>query len=137
MRNFAYRILGDFSLAEVAVQEAFLIAVRCPQKLWDSPKPIGWMYKTLKNVLKHMQRDRRKLMMQTIYMHDAPEKELSKEDKYSEISDALAENQDMELLTNFYVKGYSIKEIALADGKTVGAVKMRLKRARDRMRELL
>lgn len=137
MRNFAYSILKDDSLAEVAVQEAFLIAVRAPQKLWESPKPVGWMYEVLKHVLKHMKRDRQKLMLRTVSMAEAPVRELSKEDKYTEISDELAESPDMELLTQFYLEGYSIKEIALEDGRTVGAVKMRLKRARERMRERL
>lgn len=49
--EFALARLGDESLAEEAVQEAFQIACQKPDALWASPNPAGWVMNTLKNVI--------------------------------------------------------------------------------------
>ena len=46
--------------AEVAVQEAFLVACRKPEALMDGENPLRWMEKTIENIVKHILRERKK-----------------------------------------------------------------------------
>ena len=59
MIAFASCILNNRSMAEVAVQETFLIALNEMEKLKASPKPVGWLYITLKNIIMHMKREQK------------------------------------------------------------------------------
>ncbi len=46
--------------AEVAVQEAFLVACRKPEEFMSSEKPVRWMEKTVENMTMHILRERKK-----------------------------------------------------------------------------
>ena len=133
----AYFILGDYSLAETAVQETFLVALRFPEKLHQSEKPVGWIYKTLQYTIKHIQRDRQRVLKWTVSIDTLPEHTIAREDKYSELDDEILKSEDMQLLIEFYQEGYMLKELAEKRGITLGACKMRVKRARERLRKKL
>lgn len=56
----AYAKLKHRTEAEVALQEAFLVACRKPDEFIGSKNPIGWMEKTIENVAMHILREQKK-----------------------------------------------------------------------------
>jgi len=132
MLRFASVLLSDDSLAETAVQESFLIAARKFDNLIASPSTVGWLYNTLKFVVKQMRRERQAMLARSVPLEDAPE--LSVED---EISTLDTKNEDIQLLKRFYIDGFTLKELAAELGITVPAMKMRLSRARKRAKKFL
>ncbi len=46
--------------AEVALQEAFLVACKKPEELMNSKNPIRWMERTIENIVKHILRERKR-----------------------------------------------------------------------------
>jgi len=138
MAAFAARILGDTSLAEVAVQETFLTALNNLNKLTASPKPVGWLYITLRNIIKHIQRDRQEQLRRFVAMEEVGEDKIFAEDSNVHeliMTAASCTNADMKLLYEFYVEGYSLRELAEKYGISLGACKMRIRRAKDRARK--
>lgn len=136
MLRVAHRMLSDPALAETAVQETFLVALRQPDKFSDAPDREAWLYAVLKNIIKHLRRDRALALKYAVSVDDVPEEKLSYEEPLPEprLLD-LTEGEDRRLLAYHYVYGYSVKELADKYGLSVGACKMRIKRARDRLRE--
>ena len=129
--KYALRLLRDTSCAEVAVQETFLIATRRIDKLRESERPVGWLYQTLKYVIKAMERDRAEVLLHCVSLDDVV---VSGEEL--EVPEALDENlPDLKLLKRFYVDGYKLSELAKEYGTTVPALKMRISRAKKRLRE--
>lgn len=137
MCRTAYFALGDYGMAETAVQETFLVALRFREKLAASEKPVGWLYNALKFAIKHIRRDRSSFLTHTLPLDSVPEQDLITIDYYSVISKDIKESEDMKLLEAFYIQGYSIREVADRLGISVGACKMRIKRAKEHLRKKL
>lgn len=138
MLSVANRMLNDITLAETAVQETFLIAMRIPNKFCESPNREAWLYSVMKNIIRHLWRDKANALKHTIAISDVPESELSHEDALPELRlRSIADDDDFKLLAYYYVYGYSMKELADKKEISIGACKMRIKRARDRLREKL
>lgn len=137
MLLFAGRMLNSVELAEVAVQETFVIALEKLSSLKASTKPLGWLYNTLKNVIRHMRRDQQAQLLRVISIDDILE--LPASDKESDLLLLTSAEKDpaLRLLIEFYVEGRSIKSLAEENSISVGACKMRLKRARERSRAIL
>lgn len=137
MTAFASRVLNNESMAEVAVQETFLTALRRMDKLKSSPNPVGWLYVTLKNIIRHMKRDRQKQLWRVISIDDMPDIPAA-DNKDLDLWMLLesCSSDDARLLIEFYVEQRSLKELAEEYGITVGACKMRIKRAKERAREI-
>ncbi len=135
MMLFADYILKDPYLAEVAVQETFLIALSNIDKLTASPKPVGWLYEALKNIIRHIRRDRQKQLKRFVSMDALGDGKLVTDDRSTIeliLAAASCTDSDMKLLYEFYVEGCSLKELSKKYGITVGACKMRIRRAKDR-----
>lgn len=137
MFYYAYGLLRNPGLAEVAVQDTFLAACQNPQAFFSCPKHKGWLYKTLGYIIKNALRDQQRAIMHTVSIDDAPDASLSRMDSYSSIPDDAVDSEDMRLLHSFYVYGLTIQELAEQLGVSPGACKMRLKRARERLRKRL
>lgn len=137
MVEFAQHILGDINLADVAVQEAFIIALRKPDKLCGSPNPVGWLYNTVKNIIMHIERDRIIFLKRNVSLSEIQDKLSHYEDTYSEVNLEIQKSKEWQLLTQFYVEGYSIRELADKYNISEEACKTRLKRARDKLRNKL
>lgn len=134
MMSFAAYILKDPSLAEVAVQETFLAALSNMDKFARSPKPVGWLYAALKNIIKHIQRDQRKQLKRFVSMDDLGDGKLVTDDRNTIdliLTSASCTDSDMKLLYEFYAEGYSLKELSEKYNISVGACKMRIRRAKD------
>ncbi len=128
--KYAFRTLHDRSLAEVAVQETFLAASSRVEKLKDSEKPVGWLFNALKYTIKTIQRDRAAVLDHFVPLEDM---EISSEDAPAP-EEYSGNDPDWVLLRRFYVDGYSLAELAAEENTTVEALKMRLYRARQRLR---
>lgn len=135
MIAFASRVLNNESMAEVAVQETFLIALRGMDKLKTSPNPVGWLYVTLKNVIRHMKRDQQKQLWRVISIDYIPDIPAIDKDLDLWMLMESCDSNDAKLLIEFYLKQRSLKELAEEYGITVGACKMRIKRAKKRAHE--
>ena len=135
MVTFASHILESRTLAEVAVQDTFLIALNKIDRLAESPNAVGWLYITLKNVIKHMQRNRQKQILRIVALEEI--KEIPTDDASMSlwITKDACKDPDIGLLYKFYVENNSLKELAEEYGITVGACKMRIKRAKGRVKE--
>lgn len=137
MRTCAYCALGDWGLAETAVQETFVVALRFREKLTACEKPAGWLYKALRYTIKHIERDRNLLLMRTVPLDELHRQEPARQDEHSLLDEELKADGDLQLLAKVYCGGYSIREVAQELGISVGACKMRLRRAKDRLRKKL
>ena len=128
--NYAFRILHDRSLAEVAVQETFLVASSRAEKLKESEKPLGWLFNALKYTIKSMERDRAAVLEHCVSLEET-EIAIDKELLPVELNTT---DPDLELLRRFYVDGYMLSELAGEENTTVAALKMRIYRAKKRLR---
>lgn len=137
MAEFARHVLGDGNLADVAVQETFLIALRKADELMKSRNPTGWLYNTLRNILMHLERERNCLMKRNVSLYAVRPEAVSCRDSYSEVGAEVQRSEDWKLLTAFYLGGRSIKELAREQGVSEAVCKSRLKRARERLRREL
>ena len=137
MCRTAFSSLNDYGLAETAVQETFLVALRFREKFAASQNPVGWLYKALSYTVKHIKRDRNAALACTLPLDTLGEKEAVHYDYYSVIDDQVKESEDVKLLAEMYLSGYTLKEIAESRGISIGACKMRIKRAKERLRKKL
>ena len=137
MWQFAYSVLRNQTMAEEAVQDTFLTALRSRDKLADSPNPVGWLINTLKNKIKRINRDRQDAVRRYVQMEKVPHSGVDTEDGYAEVETVLTVEsiRDGQLVKEFYYEQRSIREIAERHGLTEGACKMRLKRAREELRK--
>lgn len=131
----AFSRLGDYCLSEEAVQETFIIALRFREKLYNCKEPLGWLYRALQFAVLEIRRRENRYASHHIPIEDIPFAMLAKQDYYSEIETGTAVCREMQLLWEHYCCGYTIREMSFHYAISTGACKMRLKRARDTMRE--
>ena len=132
MLHFALHLLGDESLAELAVQDTFVTAAGKMRDFTESPKPVGWLYNVLKNNVRHIRRDRQRTLALYVSLDERPD---SGAVPAAETGLDLTENEDLRLLKRMYIDGYSIRELAGEQSITPAAMKMRLMRARERVKK--
>lgn len=136
MLRFAQTVLESTSLGEVAVQEAFLVALRKRDAISNSPEPVGWIYKTLKYVIRDMLKEKRAMLRHMVSDPDLDQIAAPSKAVDPILGSAVAEDEEMQLLYRFYVVGFSIRELASQEGITEAAMKMRLYRARKTMAKI-
>ena len=129
--SYAYHVLHDQSLAEVAVQETFVVASKRVDKLMESERPIGWLYNTLKYIIKSIERDRAAVLRRCVSLDDTigPSEEMEDPEELD------ASDEDLGLLKRFYIDGYKLTELAEELNTTVPALKMRISRIKKRLRD--
>lgn len=135
MLRTATNILRNPSLAEEIVQETFVTALIRITTMKNSPNPKGWLYAVLRNKCKHGLRDTQYLLSRSVSV-DSLKSELP-DKNFNDLSlhFSLYDDPDYILVSRLYIYGESIKEIAASDGIEVGACKMRIARAKKRLRE--
>jgi DNA-directed RNA polymerase specialized sigma24 family protein len=97
-----------------------------------SPKPTGWLYNTLKNKIREIRHDRQNALKRIVSLDSA--KELSVELETPRFME-MDENEDLKLLRHFYIEGFSLQEIAKEHGCTIAAIKMKIYRAKKRLKK--
>lgn len=140
MLQYARSILTDTSLAEEAVQEAFRIACEKPAELVGSPNPKGWLMRTLKNVLRNMQRGRARLSRLVTASLDREgclvDASVTDEHVDLEYSDLLSPD-DYRLLKFIVLEDGSMLEAAQEFGISVEACRKRVQRAKRKLQKKL
>lgn len=131
--NVAASYLQSEHLAEDIVQDTFVYAGNHLEKLLESPKPDGWLYKVMKHLCLHAIRDRGRLAARTVPLDE--EILPAGDDGNIEINELDMENEDMQLMKRYFCYGQSLQEIAAEKNISVAAVKMRIKRARMRLQK--
>lgn len=142
--RFAARMLGNREDGEEALQDAFVRAYRALGKR-DGKSAFGpWFHAILMNQCRTTAG--RRANRQRLIVHDEVALERAVADESaaapaagSEIETAVAKLDPLqrEVFLMKYVEGLSYEEIALITGVGVSALKMRVKRTADRLRELV
>jgi RNA polymerase sigma-70 factor (ECF subfamily) len=142
--RFATHLVGNREDAEEVVQDTFLRAFRALARYEERERFGAWLMRILVNQARTLTaRDRRRarlLSEGTIDWPPATESHPAERDEIREecrraLSRLRPEQREAFLL--FHVEGFSYEEISLITGSGVSALKMRVKRACDRLRELL
>ena len=119
------------------LQETCLTAIRRVSVLRECDTPRAYLMRILRNVIGYQLRSMK-------YAAGLAEKLRAREpEEYRDelgpevLYRGLIDDEDLRLLLRFYVDGLSQKELAEELGIDLGACKMRLKRARERLRAAL
>ena len=141
--RYASRMLGSVDAAEDAVQDALIRAYdRLPQ-CRDPEKFAGWFFLILRNrCFAERRRDRRSEGLEQAQEVTAPEglhASLERAEQVCSLQRALLQltPEQREVFVLKHVEELSYDEIATRVGTGVAALKMRMHRAYDRLRELL
>lgn len=131
--KYAYRLTLDKSLAEEIVQETFTEAYKKVELLQQHENVAGWLYVTTKNIARSYLRKAMKINA-SIHTEEF-EPPVMYEDN---ISYYLADNlskEESDIITRFYKDRQPVTEIAEDLSISISACKMRLKRARDKLKK--
>lgn len=135
-----YLLLRDAALAEDAVQETFLKAYKAIDTFRGESSEKTWLFRIGVNVCRDMKRGRwfryldRRVTPELLPI-PAPEAD----EDYQELSEAIMRlpDKDKEIILLYYYQNMNIREIASALGLAPSSVSNRLKKARERLKDLL
>lgn len=125
--------VGDENIAEVVAQETFVTAWERFDSFQSSENPPGWLVIVAKNKSKQALRDRKRYLDHRLYGKNV--EEIPVEYDFAQMEPIIPETEEKKLLTRYYEEGYTLQELADAQNLKLSAMKMRIKRARDRLRE--
>ena len=146
----AWRKIGDFHIAEDITQEAFLKAYQRLSTLKEPQSFASWLYVITANQCKAWLRKKRtwiqsledtssaELEKATYSGHIIAEnEEMTEETQREVVKELLAKLQesDRTVITLYYLGGMTYEEISNFLGVSVGAIKSRLHRARQRLKK--
>jgi RNA polymerase sigma-70 factor, ECF subfamily len=142
--RFAVRMVGDRDDAEDVMQSAFIRAYRALKQCRDPDRFGAWLYQIVANecrsyVIRRSRRDRR-MVHDEIRLRDAPSPAvIDVGDTLEDVQYAL-EQLDVDQREAFlmkHVEQLSYEEMAEITGDGISALKMRVKRACTRLRQML
>ena len=142
--RFAVRMLGDRFDADDALQSAWLRAFRQLDRCAEPERFGAWLYAIVINecrslLFRRARRERRivddEQALETPMFDDAAEQRLVREDIDRALGELDADHREAFVLK--HVEQLSYEEMAEITGAGVSALKMRVKRACGRLRELL
>ena len=138
--RFATRMLGSREDAEEALQDSFLRAYRALGAYRDRERFASWFYRILVNRCRSRlaQRRRQRAVAEPIADHDGPtgvEGGAAREQADWILSRLPADQRELFLLR--YVEDLSYEDMAAITGVGVSALKMRVKRGLEQLRQLL
>lgn len=142
MLAYARTVLRDDAQAQEAVQATFLVACKKPEELYSSPNPRGWLFITLQNTIRNMERSRRRLarfLMRLPYLGMLHERsadnmpELGLDVLYGD----LAKCEQYGLLKKYIVEKWTLAELSEEYGISISACKQRVCRGKKKMREIM
>ena len=146
----AWRKTGDFHVAEEITQDTFLKVYQNLSTLKEPQKFAGWLYVIATNYCKMWMRKRR---LSTQSLEDTSSAELEKatysgyviaenerttaESQREVVKELLAKLQESErtVITLYYLGGMTYEEISKFLGVSVGTIKTRIYRARQRLKK--
>jgi RNA polymerase sigma-70 factor (ECF subfamily) len=141
--RYAFHMLGDRHDAEEALQDAFVRAFRSLAQCEQPERFAAWLFQILVNRCRTARTRRRRLTAAFVHHpapdladHSQPAEAMAWREEIGRALGALQPNQREAFLLR-HVEGLSYEEMATLTGVGESALRMRVKRARDRMRELL
>lgn len=120
-------------LARDVLQDTLCDAADHIDAFMESKEPAGWLYKKLTNTIKHAKRSQERIMARYVPFEDAPSPDPGVDEMV--INELDMENEDLQLLARYLLYGWSIQALADEKGITVDAMKMRINRAKKRLRK--
>lgn len=134
--RYATKLLKNREAAEDAVQETFFIAHKRIDRLMASPRPGGWLTKTLVFVIKNTLRNEshvKDLLSQLCADAITTQNtlDLNVFDKYR----GIINDNDLKMVIMFCCEGYRHAEIAAQFGLAEGTCRQRISRAIKRLGE--
>lgn len=141
--RFAARMLGSADAAEDAVQDAFIRAYEQLARCREPDNFVGWFFLILRNrCLAEQRRTRVNMRLDSVADHPGPERtdraaEAEDERKALERAVASLTPEQREVFVLRHVEGWSYETIARHTGVSVAALKMRMHRGYDHLRDLL
>ena len=141
--NLAYRMTGNADDADDLTQETF---IRAYKNLWrydSSRKFFTWLYTLAFNLNKnHLRKNKKEKLSEELSALSLTDNNPSPEDKMiedQEINSCLLrlEDEPRALLIMKYQQEFSFEEIAQITGKSLSAVKMRIYRGLEKLKELI
>ena len=142
--RFAVRMVGNRDDAEDVLQSAFIRAFRALDRCRDSARFGAWLYQIVANecrtfVMRRARRERRIVRDEVVLHAAAADSVVDINDTFEDVQYAL-DQLDVEQREAFlmkHVEQLSYEEMAEVTGDGISALKMRVKRACARLRELL
>jgi len=145
--RFAYRLLGSVELAEDVTHDCFLGLIKKPENFDSSRSSLRtYMFAAARNLaMKHFRNVGREDALDDlsdaplVSEHEAPLRRMLDEELSTIVQEAVHNLPPLqrEALILFEYEGLSLSEIAGVVGSDVGAIKARLHRARERLRNSL
>ena len=144
--RFAVRMLGSAADADDALQSAFMRAFRGLRSCRDKERFGGWLYQIVVNECRTASARRRRRELKFVADQEAIDRAVASDvsdDPTSSLTERIeralaslpAEQREAFLLK--HVEEMSYEEMAEITGLSVSALKMRVKRAADGLREML
>ena len=131
----------DEAMTKDILQEVFLEVCRHADGLETHECYQGWVYKTAKFKLMKTRNKNTVRKQRQISWEEMNEDVIAAEDEYDflifdEYSHVISADR-LDLLKEHYHVGKTIEDIAAEKGKTIGSIKMQMKRARDELRNYI
>ena len=135
MLRYAEVLLSSYPLAEDSVQNTFKIALEKIDDVINSPKPVGWIKNTLKNEIRQKYREQKKWQK---YIFDYELNMIPVNDELPVETAFLGlDENSIYLLKKIYVEGTPYQELAKELNISVSALKMRIRRSKDKLKQEL
>lgn len=137
--TYAMRVLDNRDLAEEAVQDTFRIACAKADTLCKSENPEGWVFNTLKYVLKNTQRSiaRMSKLVACALAGDQLVVSDGSEVEFEATYSSMLGERDFQLVKMIVLEQCTMLDAANRMGISVGACRKRLQRAKRRLEEAM
>lgn len=135
--NYCRVKVNDEHGAKDCTQEVFLILYKKMDKLKLSENVRAWLYRTADNVIRNYNRKNKNKNI--IPLDDDEVNALSSEDEYSieRPLEDIINDDELELLNEYYINGEAIASISKKNKKTEAAILKRMQRIKMRIRNYL
>lgn len=141
--TIALKILNNRAEAEEAAQDGFIKAFHYLRKFNREAKFSTWLYRIVFNTAISYKRKNRQQFQSIensiIEYHDRADSEIEKDDKQFFIAKAIDKlsEADRVAVQLYYIKEYSLEEVAEMLGQNMNTLKVRVHRARQRLADEL
>lgn len=128
----ALTLVRDENIAEVVTQETFVTAWEKFDQFQEKENPIGWLVLVARNKSKQAIEQKKRYMEMRLFGRKV--EELAVEYDYDQYELLIPDCAEKRLMIRYYEEGYRIQELADEQGIKLSAMKMRIKRAKERLR---
>ncbi len=141
--TIAFKVVNNRSEAEEAAQDGFIKAFRYLRTFNREAKFSTWLYRIVFNTAVSYKRKNRQQFQSIensiIEYHERADREMEKDDKQIFVAKAIDKLSDADRVAVqlYYIKEYSLEEVAEMLGQNINTLKVRVHRARQRLADEL